>query len=237
MKIIVLNGEGTNKLAATVTDILDSYFNADEERVVLIEPRSADNYNYTETEITVFNSGDVVDEIKRRKLFLFDIWGYVPGSGPGDYWQQFEPPEGVFKMLESRLGERWLGMDVGEQDGRYIGGHAPQMIPTSAGHFQQYLPGHFQPEGHVVGTVQMRIGYQPTPAQRGAGLLEIHPHDEIDPVLHLVVKPFELFRVIEGHRLVMNRTRAYNAQHPVVFFGDDSPDGFPAFENRLEALL
>ncbi|MEA2015603.1 MAG: LytR C-terminal domain-containing protein, partial [Actinomycetota bacterium] len=62
VKIIVINGEGTNKLAATVTDIIESYFNADEERVVMLEPRSADNYNYTETEIIIFNSGDVVDE-------------------------------------------------------------------------------------------------------------------------------------------------------------------------------
>lgn len=92
------------------------------------------------------NLGDVADEIKERELFLFDIWGYVPGSGPGGYWQQFEPPEGVFQLLESRLGERWLGMDVGEQDGRYIGGYAPQMLPASASRFQQYLnfQRHFQ---------------------------------------------------------------------------------------------
>ena len=28
------------------------------------------------------NLGDVADEIMRRDLYLFDIWGYVPGSGP-----------------------------------------------------------------------------------------------------------------------------------------------------------
>src|SRR5512147_1613963 len=84
------------------------------------------------------NLGDLADEIRDRKLFLFDIWGYVPGSGPGGYWQQFEPPPGVFQMLESKLGDRWLGMDVGEQDGRYIGGYAPQMYPVSAGRFDQY---------------------------------------------------------------------------------------------------
>ena len=27
------------------------------------------------------NLGDLADEIKRRGLFLFDIWGYVPGLG------------------------------------------------------------------------------------------------------------------------------------------------------------
>jgi anionic cell wall polymer biosynthesis LytR-Cps2A-Psr (LCP) family protein len=63
VKIIVINGEGTNKLAATVSDILAEHFNADEERVVMLEPRSADNYNYTETEITIYNSSDLVNGI------------------------------------------------------------------------------------------------------------------------------------------------------------------------------
>jgi len=85
------------------------------------------------------NLGDLADEIKRRDLYLFDIWGYVPGSGPGGYWQQFTPPTGVFAMLESKLGERWLGTDIGEQDGRYIGGYANQMTPASASRFAQYL--------------------------------------------------------------------------------------------------
>ncbi|MBN2326595.1 MAG: hypothetical protein JXR73_05520 [Candidatus Omnitrophica bacterium] len=92
------------------------------------------------------NLGDLADEIKRRNLFLFDIWGYVPGSGPGGYWQQYKPPAGVFDLLQSKLGERWLGMDVGEQDGRYIGGYASQMISYSSDRFHQYLnfQHHFQ---------------------------------------------------------------------------------------------
>ncbi|MGQ9608665.1 MAG: hypothetical protein ACUVWN_05155 [bacterium] len=49
-------------------------------------------------------------------------------------------------MLESKLAERWLGMDVGEQDGRYVGGYANQMYPSSASRFEQYLnfQRHFQ---------------------------------------------------------------------------------------------
>jgi hypothetical protein len=102
------------------------------------------------------NLSDLADEIKRRGLFLFDVWGFVPGSGPGGYWQQFKPPDCVFDLLESKLGEHWLGMDVGEQDGRYIGGYAPQIVPssfprvteeqTSASRFQQYMyfQRHFQ---------------------------------------------------------------------------------------------
>jgi len=85
------------------------------------------------------NLGDLADEIKRRNLFLFDVWGYVPGSGPGSYWQQFRVPAGVFELLESKLGTHWLGMDNGEQDGRYIGGYASELYPSSAGRREQYL--------------------------------------------------------------------------------------------------
>ena len=85
------------------------------------------------------NLGDLAQEIKQRDLYLFDIWGYVPGSGPGGYWQQFQPPAEAFAALETILGERWLGTDIGEQDGRYIGGYASQMTPASAGRLDQYL--------------------------------------------------------------------------------------------------
>jgi hypothetical protein len=104
---------------------------------------------------TVFatNLCDLADEIKRRDLYLFDLWGYVPGSGPGGYWQQFTPPAGALPMLEAKLGERWLGMDIGEQDGRYIGGYADQMTPASASRFEQYLnfQHHFERMGDDLG--------------------------------------------------------------------------------------
>lgn len=99
------------------------------------------------------NLCDLADEIKRRDLYLFDIWGYVPGSGPGGYWQQFTPPAGALTMLESKLGDRWLGTDIGEQDGRYIGGYASQMTPASASRFEQYLnfQRHFERMGDDLG--------------------------------------------------------------------------------------
>jgi len=99
------------------------------------------------------NLVELAAEIKRRDLYLFDVWGYVPGSGPGGYWQQFRPPAGVFAMLESVLGERWLGTDIGEQDGRYIGGYANQMTPSSAGRWGQYLnfQHHFERMGDDLG--------------------------------------------------------------------------------------
>lgn len=99
------------------------------------------------------NLGDLADEIKKRDLYLFDVWGYVPGSGPGGYWQQFVPPPESFETLEAKLGERWLGTDIGEQDGRYVGGYAEQMTPSSANRFEQYLnfQRHFERMGDDLG--------------------------------------------------------------------------------------
>ncbi len=88
------------------------------------------------------NLGELADEIKKRGLYLFDIWGYVPGMGPGGYWQQFKVSPEQLALLEARLGERWFGTDIGEQDGRYIHGYAGQMTPSSASRLEQYL--HFQ---------------------------------------------------------------------------------------------
>lgn len=84
------------------------------------------------------NLNDLVEEIRQRGLFLFDVWGYVPGSGPGGYWKQFDPPREALELLVTKLKDRWLGMDNGEQDGRYIGGYASQMYPSSAPRLQQY---------------------------------------------------------------------------------------------------
>ncbi|MBI3118708.1 MAG: TIM barrel protein, partial [Candidatus Hydrogenedentes bacterium] len=56
-------------------------------------------------------------------------------------------------MLESKLGDHWLGMDIGEQDGRYIGGYAPQLYPMSGSRFEQYLnfQRHFEAMGNELG--------------------------------------------------------------------------------------
>ena len=54
---------------------------------------------------------EVVQELKRRNLYLFDLWGYVPGSGPGGYWQQFVVPQKALDIFEKQLGDHlvWYG--------------------------------------------------------------------------------------------------------------------------------
>ena len=92
------------------------------------------------------NLPEVIKELKKRNLYLFDLWGYVPGSGPGGYWQQFTVPPKALNLFEEELGNHWLGMDNGEQDGRYVGGFASQMIASGSSREQQYLnfQNHFQ---------------------------------------------------------------------------------------------
>ena len=102
----------------------------------------------------IFNKNvrEQAEELKRRGLYLFDLWGFVPGSGPGA-WTQFKRPEGVTEMFEEVLGDHWLGMDNGEQDGRYVGGYAGQMEPYGADRFQQYMnfQRHFERMDHLLG--------------------------------------------------------------------------------------
>ncbi|MEG1543754.1 MAG: hypothetical protein RR382_04410 [Tannerellaceae bacterium] len=99
------------------------------------------------------NLKEVVSEIKKRDLYLFDLWGFIPGSGPGGYWQQFVIPEGVLDLFQAELGDRWMGMDNGEQDGRYVGNFAPRMYPLGADRKQQYFnfQRHFQEMGNLLG--------------------------------------------------------------------------------------
>ena len=88
----------------------------------------------------------VIDSVAKDGLYVTDIWGFVPGSGPGNgsawrenIWQQFYPPHDALSYLEEKLGEKWLGMDIGEQDGRYIGSYSVEMMPQGQDRKYQFL--------------------------------------------------------------------------------------------------
>lgn len=88
----------------------------------------------------------VLEEIRRRGLYLFDLWSYVPGSPLEAPWSNITPPPGMVRHLRRTLGERFLGIDNGEQDGRYIWATAEQQCPRTQSRFAQYLSfqRHFQ---------------------------------------------------------------------------------------------
>ena len=61
-----------------------------------------------------------LEEVRRRGLYVFDIWGYVPFDN--NYPARIAPEHR--EILSRVMGDRFLGFDNGEQDGRYIGGYA-----------------------------------------------------------------------------------------------------------------
>ena len=96
---------------------------------------------------------EVLDEIRRRGLYLFDLWSYVPGSPLEGAWSNITPPPGMVRHLQRTLGDRFLGIDNGEQDGRYIWATAEQQCPRAQSRFAQYLSfqRHFKKLGDELG--------------------------------------------------------------------------------------
>ena len=94
------------------------------------------------------NAAEVLAYMASNGFYVTDLWGYVPGSGDDvdDTWVQFTAPAAFLQEAQALLGDRWLGFDVGEQDGRYIGAYANQHSPRGAPPAQQrlFFESHFQ---------------------------------------------------------------------------------------------
>ena len=54
----------------------------------------------------------VLEEIRRRGLYLFDLWSYVPGSPLEGPWSNVTPPPGMVRHLQRTLGDRFLGIAI-----------------------------------------------------------------------------------------------------------------------------
>jgi len=66
IKINILNGEGTAKLALTVKEIIESNFNEDGKILEVVETKDADNWDYTQTKIIIFTSGEGVNTLAQQ---------------------------------------------------------------------------------------------------------------------------------------------------------------------------
>ena len=66
------------------------------------------------------------------------------------------------------------------------------------------------------GLIQVRIIDEPFPADRGAGLLKVHPHHDLQRVGVFLALHLELARIVQRGCGVMNRARANHHQQPVV---------------------
>ena len=88
--------------------------------------------------LTANNIADFVKAIKDRNAYLYQIWGYVPGNPSGE-WHQFTLSDSISNIFENTLGSRWLGMDIGEQDGRYLGCYAHYQTGKMQSRFNYYM--------------------------------------------------------------------------------------------------
>lgn len=84
------------------------------------------------TTVLADNFREFVDELERRRLYLFDIWGYVPGLVPERdvIWGEYKAPQEKVDYVRAALGPRFLGFDNGEQDGRYVALFVDMMCPV-----------------------------------------------------------------------------------------------------------
>ena len=63
-------------------------------------------------------------------MYLFNVGGYGPGSHLAGGYGQLKVTEAQSKALSEILGERWLGFDLGEQDGRYHNNFETRQLPA-----------------------------------------------------------------------------------------------------------
>lgn len=64
--INVLNGEGTQGIAATVKDILEKNLNKDEKTIKVIEATNADNFSYSQTKIITFTDKKGIQDVAKK---------------------------------------------------------------------------------------------------------------------------------------------------------------------------
>ena len=68
-----------------------------------------------------------LEDVRDRGLYVFDIWGYVPLNRSFPWKVSPEHHE----ILTQVMGDRFLGYDNGEHDGRYIGSYADHGAHTN----------------------------------------------------------------------------------------------------------
>jgi anionic cell wall polymer biosynthesis LytR-Cps2A-Psr (LCP) family protein len=66
MLVNILNGEGTQGIAATVKKIIEDNLNKSEKVLTITETKNADNFNYKQTKIVIFTKKDGIENIASK---------------------------------------------------------------------------------------------------------------------------------------------------------------------------
>lgn len=178
--------------------------------------------------IHIDNLDEFAEWAKKNGIFVFDLWGYVPGSGPygRGTWVQNRPAKKSFETLEKILGPQWLGMDNGEQDGRYIGFYASRMTPVTRCRFDQYLnfQRHFERLGDDLGN-------------RLATLVSLNfGHYFLKEGIYTLIGA-ETAQALPNSQVYYSWIRGAGKQYGVLWFGNASIYnrwGFKSYPNQID---
>ncbi len=66
-----------------------------------------------------------------RNLLVGSIWGYVPDEPWNGGFGDAAPDQAQHEQMQKLMGRRFLGYEMGEQDGRYVGSYAPRYTPAN----------------------------------------------------------------------------------------------------------
>lgn len=90
------------------------------------------------------NLEELVAEIKRRDLFLFNIWGFALCRVPTEAhpFGHLVPTAEQLALFRRELGDHFLGIQNGEHDGSYNCNFAPQMCPAPLDRRAQFINFH-----------------------------------------------------------------------------------------------
>ncbi|MFC2159333.1 LCP family protein [Actinomycetota bacterium] len=66
VEMVVLNGVGIAKIAARVSEELQDHFNVDEKIIEIIKVWDANNYNYTQTEIIIYEDNEGIEAFAQQ---------------------------------------------------------------------------------------------------------------------------------------------------------------------------
>lgn len=116
----------------------------------------------------------VLRHMDSNGIYLFDIAGYGPGTPlNGGSYGQLHLSADQKKSLEETLGDRWMGFDLGEQDGRYQNGFIGRQLPaprdrvTSHRLFRDWIDRVIDDQGGRISMLTVQWGWH-YPVQDGA---------------------------------------------------------------------
>ncbi len=105
------------------------------------------------------------------------------------------------------------------------------------GQIEQQAARRAQPLVNLKLAVQIRIVNQPFPANRRAGFLKIHPHDNAQPRRQTLHMRFELPSIIQRRLRVVNRTRPGDHHQAIVPPANDISHLAAGIGHRLHRLF